>query len=106
MENEEKTAVCGEELGNGNLTSEQLEKVAGGVDMYGWATVWGLQSGYLALRTSPGYDFLGIQPKNRQIRLDKRLFSILIGNNRSGEAGYRLAVLFPFLLFSKKRAFL
>ena len=57
MENEEKTAVCGEELGNANLTSEQLEKVAGGVDMYGWATVWGLQYGYLALRTSPGYDF-------------------------------------------------
>ena len=57
MENEEKNAVCGEELGVANLSSEELEKVAGGVDADGWATVWGLQSGYLALRTSPGYDF-------------------------------------------------
>ena len=56
MENKERAEVCGEELGNTNLTNEQLEKVAGGVDMYGWATVWGLQTGYLALRTSPGYD--------------------------------------------------
>ncbi len=57
MESEEKNAVCGEEFGVANLSSEELEKVAGGVDADGWATVWGLQSGYLALRTSPGYDF-------------------------------------------------
>lgn len=57
MDEKEKTEVCGEEFGNAALSSEQLEKVAGGVDMYGWATVYGLQTGYLALRTSPGYDF-------------------------------------------------
>ena len=35
----------------------ELEKVTGGVDQNGWATVWGLQTGYLALRSKPGYDY-------------------------------------------------
>ena len=32
MDNKEKVEVCGEELGNPDLTNEQLEKVAGGVE--------------------------------------------------------------------------
>ena len=34
-------------------------KVAGGVGYYsdGWRVVCGIQSGYLALRTQPGYDY-------------------------------------------------
>ena len=36
---------------------QELEQVAGGVDRYGWATVYGLKTGYLALRTAPGYDY-------------------------------------------------
>ena len=39
------------------MNTEELEKVAGGIDQYGWATVSGLQTGYLALRTNPGYDY-------------------------------------------------
>ena len=36
---------------------QEMEKVAGGVGRDGWATVSGLQTGYLALRTKPGYDY-------------------------------------------------
>ena len=34
-----------------------LENVAGGVGKDGWATVRGLKSGYLVLRSAPGYDY-------------------------------------------------
>ena len=39
-----------------NVKDQELEGVAGGISRDGWATVYGLQTGYLALRTRPGYD--------------------------------------------------
>ena len=41
------------------LSEQDLEAVAGGVDQHkagGWMTVSGLQSGFLAIRTQPSYD--------------------------------------------------
>jgi hypothetical protein len=38
-------------------TDKELENVAGGFSQDGWATVSGLQTGYLAMRTKPGYDY-------------------------------------------------
>ena len=37
------------------LQDAELEKVAGGIDKDGWATVTGLHKGFLALRTQAGY---------------------------------------------------
>ena len=41
------------------LEDQELEQAAGGAGYYsdGWRIVTGLQSGYLALRTAPGYDY-------------------------------------------------
>lgn len=39
------------------ISDQKLEEVAGGIGRDGWATVSGLQTGYLALRTRPGYDY-------------------------------------------------
>ena len=39
------------------LQDAELEKVAGGIDKDGWATVTGLHKGFLALRTQAGYDY-------------------------------------------------
>ena len=39
------------------LNDQTLEDIAGGVTQSGWATVAGLQTGYLALRTRPVYDY-------------------------------------------------
>ena len=36
---------------------QELEQVVGGVSQDGWTVVTGLQTGYLALRTQPGYDY-------------------------------------------------
>ena len=38
------------------LQDAELEKVAGGIDKDGWATVTGLHKGFLALRTQAGYN--------------------------------------------------
>lgn len=38
-------------------SEQELEGVAGGLNMNGWATVCNLKTGYLALRTKPGYDY-------------------------------------------------
>ena len=41
-----------------NATNEELENAAGGATFPGnWKTVAGLQKGYLAIRTSPTYDY-------------------------------------------------
>ena len=40
-----------------NVKDAELESVAGGITRDGWATVSGLQTGYLALRSRPGYDY-------------------------------------------------
>ena len=39
------------------MLDAELEKVAGGIDKDGWATVTGLHKGFLALRTQAGYDY-------------------------------------------------
>ena len=39
------------------IHEQEAEGVVGGKDAYGWVTVYGLQRGYLALRTAPGYDY-------------------------------------------------
>ena len=40
------------------LDNQQLEEIAGGAfTPGGWVTVSKLQTGYLALRTAPGYDY-------------------------------------------------
>ena len=39
------------------VADQELEKTAGGVNAGGWATVNGLQTGYLAMRTQPKYDY-------------------------------------------------
>ena len=39
------------------MNEQALEDIAGGVTQDGWATVSGLQTGYLALRTRPVYDY-------------------------------------------------
>ena len=38
-------------------SNQELEQVVGGVSYDGWAVVSGLESGYLALRDRPGYDY-------------------------------------------------
>ena len=39
------------------LNEQELETVAGGFSAGTWVTVRGLQTGYLALRTAPNYDY-------------------------------------------------
>ena len=39
------------------MSDQGLEGVAGGVTQDGWATVSGLETGYLALRSRPCYDY-------------------------------------------------
>ena len=39
------------------MNMEELKDVAGGVKTGEWATVCGLQSGYLAIRTAPAADY-------------------------------------------------
>ena len=38
-------------------SNQELEQVVGGVSYDGWAVVSGLESGYLALRDKPCYDY-------------------------------------------------
>ena len=79
---------------------QEMEKVAGGVGRDGWATVSGLQTGYLALRTKPGYDYaneiLGSESYNGdalQITgsyvtgFDGKTY-VWVFNPRSGRSGY------------------
>ena len=39
------------------MNEQELENVAGGFSTGTWVTVSGLQTGYLALRTAPNYDY-------------------------------------------------
>lgn len=39
------------------INEQELEGIAGGVAPGTWVTVRGLQTGYLALRTAPNYDY-------------------------------------------------
>ncbi len=39
------------------INENELENTVGGVTQDGWATVYGIQTGYLALRTAAGYDY-------------------------------------------------
>ena len=39
------------------VNEAELEQAAGGIGPNGWATVCGLKSGWLAMRTAPTYDY-------------------------------------------------
>ena len=60
------------------INEQELNEVSGGVGANGWATVTGLQSGYLALRTAPCYDYnneiRGSESYNGQQTPAKRAF--------------------------------
>ncbi len=83
------------------LVSQELEKISGGAfTPGGWVTVSGLETGYLALRTAPGYDFnneiRGSESFNGQILQvtggytfgsDGKTY-VWVYNPRSGRSGY------------------
>ncbi len=83
------------------LDNQQLEEIAGGAfTPGGWVTVCGLQTGYLALRTSPGYDYnneiRGSESYNGQplqvtggytFGSDGKTY-VWVYNPRSGRSGY------------------
>ena len=82
------------------INEQELNEVSGGVGANGWATVAGLQSGYLALRTAPCYDYnneiRGSESYNgQQLQItgsyvqgsDGRTY-VWVYNPRSGMSGY------------------
>ena len=82
------------------IDEQELNEVSGGVGANGWATVTGLQSGYLALRTAPCYDYnneiRGSESYNgQQLQItgsyvqgtDGRTY-VWVYNPRSGMSGY------------------
>ena len=82
------------------LNEQELETVAGGFSAGTWVTVRGLQTGYLALRTAPNYDYAneirGSESYNGQILQitggysagpDGRIY-VWVFNPRSGMSGW------------------
>ena len=66
------------------MNEQELESVAGGFSTGTWVTVSGLQTGYLALRTAPNYDYAneirGSESYNGQILQ-------ITGGDRAGPDG-------------------
>jgi len=82
------------------MNEQELEKVAGGFSAGTWVTVRGLQTGYLALRTAPNYDYAneirGSESYNGQVLqitggysagADGRIY-VWVFNPRSGMSGW------------------
>ena len=82
------------------MNEQELEEVAGGFSAGTWVTVRGLQTGYLALRTAPNYDYAneirGSESYNGQILQitggysvgpDGRAY-VWVFNPRSGMSGW------------------
>ena len=82
------------------MNDQKLEEAAGGYGVGSWVTVGGLQTGYLALRTAPNYDYAneirGSESYNGQVLQitggytvgpDGRTY-VWVSNPRSGMSGW------------------
>ncbi len=85
------------------INEKELEEVAGGGSYYsvnGWMTVCRLQTGYLAMRTQPGYDYANeirgaelyngdqVQTRGAAVQGSDGRTYILVFSPKTGTTGY------------------